>query len=163
MLQTIEEFTMGIEWLYSSQIQDLENNLTNTNLLWPNLWNRLNEIQDQKEAIREEIIKNLTRKKTEKTFYEACGKNNTVQQPRYKIVIAWKKSIGIGRKAKWKSKPRLTEVRSKRILKERKEALELERLEDKGAPSSNTSSQEEKRWKIDQLQLECLEKFITKG
>ncbi|CAG8683442.1 6039_t:CDS:2 [Gigaspora margarita] len=37
MLQTIEEFTTGMEWLYSSQIQDLENNLTNTNFLWPNL------------------------------------------------------------------------------------------------------------------------------
>ncbi|CAG8669841.1 1107_t:CDS:2 [Gigaspora margarita] len=38
------------------------------------------ETQNQKEAIREEIIRNLTRKKTEKTFYKACGKNNTVQQ-----------------------------------------------------------------------------------
>ncbi|CAG8559194.1 37135_t:CDS:2 [Gigaspora margarita] len=37
MLQTIEEFTAGIEWLYSSQIQDLENDLINTNFLWPNL------------------------------------------------------------------------------------------------------------------------------
>ncbi|CAG8843870.1 45862_t:CDS:2, partial [Gigaspora margarita] len=44
------------------------------------------ETQDQKEAIREEIIRNLTRKKTEKTLYEACRKNNTVQQPREKEV-----------------------------------------------------------------------------
>src|SRR5260363_184127 len=184
MLQTIEEFTTGIEWLFSSQIQDLENDLTSTNFLWPNLWNRLKslsgvrcttlakskkistiikcihnklpvlavlnkrkpelyerawcitcdsqivetqahltncrgyeakwqeieaqvsqilwnsleqnlqrkisleklaswlygETQDQKEAIREEIIRNLTRKKTEKTLYETCRKNNTVQQ-----------------------------------------------------------------------------------
>ncbi|CAG8778948.1 21190_t:CDS:10, partial [Gigaspora margarita] len=51
---------------------------------------------------------------------------------------------GIGRKAKWESKSRLTEVRSKRIFKEKKEILKLERLESKGAPSSNMSSQEEK-------------------
>ncbi|CAG8728224.1 3510_t:CDS:2 [Gigaspora margarita] len=38
------------------------------------------ETQGQKEAIREEIIRNLTRKKTEQTLYEACRKNNTVQQ-----------------------------------------------------------------------------------
>ncbi|CAG8669109.1 42136_t:CDS:2, partial [Gigaspora margarita] len=138
--------------------------------------------QDQKEAIREEIIRNLTRKKTKKTLYEACRKNNTVQQvlilwldlswnlfyeniwkPRCEMVIAWKKNIGIGRKAKQEFKSRLTEVRSKRILKQRKKAPKLERLEDKEAPSSNTSSQEEKKWEMDQLHLECLEKFITKG
>ncbi|CAG8856161.1 3241_t:CDS:1, partial [Gigaspora margarita] len=34
--------------------------------------------QDQKEAIREEIIRNLTRKKTEQTLHEACRKNNTM-------------------------------------------------------------------------------------
>ncbi|CAG8844911.1 25414_t:CDS:2, partial [Gigaspora margarita] len=138
--------------------------------------------QDQKEAIREEIIRNLTRKKTKKTLYEACRKNNTMQQvltlwldlswnlfyeniwkPRCETVIAWEKSIGIGRKAKRESKSRSTEVKSKRILKERKKILELERLEGKGAPSSNTSSQEKKRWKMDQLRLKCLEKFITKG
>ncbi|CAG8834080.1 28683_t:CDS:2 [Gigaspora margarita] len=122
------------------------------------------ETQEQKKAIKEKIIRNLTRKKTEKTLYEACGKNNTMQQvlilwldlswnlfykniwkPKCETVIAWKKSIGIGRKAKWESKSRLTKIRSKRILKERKEAPELERLEGKGAPSSNTSSQEKKR------------------
>ncbi|CAG8762237.1 44166_t:CDS:2, partial [Gigaspora margarita] len=99
-------------------------------------------MQGQKEAIKEEIIRNLTRKKTEKTLYEACEKNNTVQQvltlwldlswnlfyeniwkPRYETVIAWEKSINT---------------------------------------SSNTSSQEKKRWEMDQLQLDCLEKFITK-
>ncbi|CAG8737704.1 40998_t:CDS:2, partial [Gigaspora margarita] len=37
MLQTIEKFTIGVKWLYSSQIQDLKSNPTNTNYLWPNL------------------------------------------------------------------------------------------------------------------------------
>ncbi|CAG8775917.1 34333_t:CDS:2, partial [Gigaspora margarita] len=133
--QEIESQVSQILW------NSLEQNLQRKILLEKLTSWLYSETQDQKEAIREEIIRNLTRKKTEKTLYEAC----------------------IGRKAKRESKSRLTEVRSKRILKERKEAPELERLEGKGAPSSNMSSQEEKRWEMDQLCLECLEKFITKG
>ncbi|CAG8823868.1 27113_t:CDS:1, partial [Gigaspora margarita] len=33
MLQTIKEFTIEVEWLHSSQIQDLVNNSMNTNVL----------------------------------------------------------------------------------------------------------------------------------
>ncbi|CAG8851970.1 41368_t:CDS:2, partial [Gigaspora margarita] len=122
------------------------------------------EMQDQKKAIREKIIRNLTRKKTEESLYEACGKNNTVQQkPKYEIVIAWEKSIGIGRKAKREFKLRPSAVRSKEILKKRNKAPKLERLGGKGAPPSNMSSQGEKKWKMDQLRLEYLEKFIIKG
>ncbi|CAG8706055.1 7772_t:CDS:2, partial [Gigaspora margarita] len=38
------------------------------------------DIQGQKEAIRKEIIRNLTRRKTEQTLLEASAKNNTMQQ-----------------------------------------------------------------------------------
>ncbi|CAG8841848.1 8252_t:CDS:2, partial [Gigaspora margarita] len=65
------------------------------------------ETQGQKEAIREEIIRNLTRKKIEQTLYEVC----------------------IEKKAKQKPRSRPIAVRSKEIYKKRDKALECKRLE----------------------------------
>ncbi|CAG8853231.1 2146_t:CDS:1, partial [Gigaspora margarita] len=59
-------------------------------------------------------------------------------KPRSEIVIAWKKSIGIEKKAKWKSKTRLKTERNRKIPKKEEEALEQEKPENQRVPSSNT-------------------------
>ncbi|CAG8651649.1 26789_t:CDS:2, partial [Gigaspora margarita] len=69
------------------------------------------ETQKQKETIKEEIVRNLIKRKTKQTLLEACGKNSTVQQTKA--------------------------VRNKETLKKRKEALEQKKLEDKEALSKS--------------------------
>ncbi|CAG8612677.1 33410_t:CDS:2 [Gigaspora margarita] len=113
----ISSFTTTLEFLGTKLAKEISPNKL-TKWLYK-------ETQEQKEAIREEIIRNLTRRKTKQTLLEAGVKKNTVQQYR--------------KKAKWKSKTRLKTGRNKKRFKKGKEAPEQKKLEDKGAPLSNMS------------------------
>ncbi|CAG8845091.1 7445_t:CDS:2, partial [Gigaspora margarita] len=86
------------------------------------------KIQKQKKAIREEIIRNLTRRKTEQTLLEATS-TYPVVRPIVEFILqkymkAKKqksyhlgKGIDIEKKAKWKSKTRLKTGKNRKIPK----------------------------------------------